>query len=120
MAQAKKTAQKAASKGARQPQDRQPAKQPSSGKKDDDKVFRITYQGRVYEVGPKDLTDQESSLFRREVGFSLARGLDDPDLDVFIALVWLVDRRADPDLSLDDYRGTMTYADLDDQIEQVG
>lgn len=112
-AASKSSAQKAASKGAKQPQDRQP-KQQTNGQVDD-AIFRITYQGCRYEVGLKDLTDREARRFRREHGVSLRSALEDPDIDVFITLVWLMDLRDDPTLSRDDYDGTMTYSDLYDE-----
>lgn len=109
---ARKTASKAAAKGASQPQDRQP----KSNGRGDEQLFRITYNERTYTIGRKDLTDAEARLFRREMGCSLASGLLDPDIDVFVALVWLIDRRDDPTLTLDDYAGTMDYATVEDQV----
>jgi hypothetical protein len=106
----KSTSQKATAKGAAQPADRQPK---SNGQADEEAVYRITYNGRQYSVGRRDLTDAEARLFRREMGCSLASCLADPDLDVFVALVWLIDRRDDPTVELDDYAGTLSYEDAE-------
>lgn len=111
-------ASKAAKAGARQPSDR-PAKQSSNGT--DRAVLRLQFKGEVYTITERGLTPAEVRDFRRETGMSFARVMSDParefDIDVGAVLLWLLDRRDDPDADLDWYLHEVYHDDFEELAE---
>lgn len=113
---AKSTSQKAASKGAAQPADRQPKTNgQASQQQGGEPLIEFTFEGRSYSLSPGDLNAIEARDYREKVGERLANTLSrgDFDIDVLATLMWLVDRRTDPHLAWEDVASQVTYAKLD-------
>jgi hypothetical protein len=83
-----------------------------------DEGVKITYDGEDFVVKVGDVTAQIARRFRREVGVSFQKVIEelssDPDIDSIAALVWLARLLRGDDTTLDDV--AISYSDLD-QIE---
>lgn len=68
-------------------------------------TFKVSVGDKVYEVDPMDFTRLEWRALKTALGMSqieIITGVAQFDLDCIAGLVWLVRRRDDPDISLDD------------------
>lgn len=82
-----------------------------------DLTFEISWDGRTDHINPSEFTAEEVKLFRRNVGFSLNAGMQDPDLDVFAGLVWIWRRRENPRLTYEQVEKSLSYADVIDMAD---
>lgn len=77
---------------------------------------KISYDGEDYVVKVGDVTSQIARRFRREVGISFQKVIEelssDPDIDSIAALVWLARLLRGDETSLDDV--AISYSDLDE------
>lgn len=81
--------------------------------------FKITVDGRVYQVRAGDLNGLDMAAMRREVGMTFGQlsriPSDEWDLDIIAAIVWLARRvNGEPTLTYAEVAQEMTYDDLDD------
>lgn len=76
---------------------------------------KITFDGQEYVVKAGDITAQIARQFRREVGMSFMKVIEelqeDPDIDSVAAVVWLARLIGGEDVTLDEV--AINYGDLD-------
>lgn len=83
-----------------------------------DESFRVSVNGRVYEIDPGDFDRREWRELKRVLDMTQAEvftNLAQLDLDTVAGMVWLQLRREQPDLAFDDVN-----LKLSDLYEQEG
>lgn len=85
---------------------------------DDRPTLDFTVDGTTYHIDFNDITGREAKLFRQAVGTSLLSALQgvssgelDP-LECVAGFKWLMDRKVNPKLTLDEVLDSLTYESL--------
>ncbi len=81
-----------------------PRKRPAT-QQDQSGSFEAVWDGKTYRVDVTDIARSEWRVLRREYDVTqqeILQGLSELDLDMLAGVMWLVMRRDDPSLKLDD------------------
>lgn len=88
-------------------------------------TFSFRVHDRIYTLNPKEVTGIDARLFRQAVGVSLLAALNGVGtgtvdaLEFVAGFKWIVDRRDDESLTFESVLGSLTYEDIELDVEEV-